>query len=79
MQNVFTETLPRNGSHNPVVLLFLGADRIENIFPYTAAYLEVFTGPLPGNVLIRSVTIFNITITKLMRNEKCIQNIVPEI
>jgi hypothetical protein len=55
---MFTETLPRNRLHNPVVLLLLGADRIENSFPYTAAYLKVFTEPLPGNVLIKSVTIF---------------------
>jgi hypothetical protein len=41
---MFTETLPRNEFHNPVVLLLLGADSIENNFPYTVAYLEVFTG-----------------------------------
>jgi hypothetical protein len=40
---VFTETLPRNGLHNPVVLLLLGADRTEKIFPYTVAYFKVFT------------------------------------
>jgi hypothetical protein len=54
---VFTGTLPRNGLHNPVVLLLLNADRIENNFPYTVAYLEVFIDPLPGNLLIKSVTI----------------------
>jgi hypothetical protein len=57
--NVFTETLPINGLHNTVVLLLLGADFIENIFPYTVAYLEVFTDPVPGNVLIKSVAIIN--------------------
>jgi hypothetical protein len=54
---VFTETLPRKGLHNPVVLLSLGADRIENSLPYTVAYLEVFTDPLPGCVLIKSVSL----------------------
>jgi hypothetical protein len=38
-----TETLPRNGLHNPVILRLLGADRIQNNFPYTVAHLEVFT------------------------------------
>jgi hypothetical protein len=52
---VFTETLPRNGLHNPVILLFLGADLIQNSFSNTVAYLEVFTDPLPSNVSIKSV------------------------
>jgi hypothetical protein len=42
--NVFTETLSRNGLHNSLVLLLLGADRVENSFPFTVAYLEAFTG-----------------------------------
>jgi hypothetical protein len=47
--------LPRNRLHNPVVLLLFGWDHIENSFPYTVAYLEVFTDPLTGIVLIKSV------------------------
>jgi hypothetical protein len=55
---VFTELLPRKGLHKLVVLLLLHADHIVNSFPYTVAYLEVFTEPLPGNVLVNSATIF---------------------
>jgi hypothetical protein len=66
---VFTETLPRNGFHNPVVLQLLGADRIENSFRYTVAYLEVFTDLLPGNVLIKSVTILSQNLPG--RSEEC--------
>jgi hypothetical protein len=39
--------------------VLLGANRIEKSFHYAVAYLEVFTDPLPGNVLIISVTILN--------------------
>jgi hypothetical protein len=49
---VLTEPMLRNGLHNPIVPLLLGADDIEN----TASYI-VFTELLPGNALIKFVTI----------------------
>jgi hypothetical protein len=49
-ESVFSETLLRNGLHNPVVPPLLCADDIEN----TASCSAVFTELLPGNALIKS-------------------------
>jgi hypothetical protein len=38
---VFTEQLLRNGLHNPVILLFFGADRIEKTALSTVAWQRV--------------------------------------
>jgi hypothetical protein len=54
---VFTEPLLRNGLHNPVVPLLLGADNIENTASSNVACWTVFTELLPGNALFKSVTI----------------------
>jgi hypothetical protein len=35
--NMFTQPLLRNGLHNPVILLLLGADRIESTAPSIVA------------------------------------------
>jgi hypothetical protein len=51
------EPLLRNGLHNPVVPPLLGADDIENTVSSIVAYWTVFTELLPGNALIKSVTI----------------------
>jgi hypothetical protein len=40
------------------VLLLLRADHIENSFSYIVAFLEMFTEPLPGKILIKSVAIY---------------------
>jgi hypothetical protein len=55
--NVFTEPLLRSGLHNPVFPPLLGADDIENTATSILACLTVFTELLPGNALIKSVTI----------------------
>jgi hypothetical protein len=47
---MFTEPLPRSGLQNPVVPPLLGADDIE----YTVSSI---TELLPGNALIKSVTV----------------------
>jgi hypothetical protein len=47
----------------------LGADHVENNFPYLVACWELFTEPLPGNALIKSVTICHISI-KYYGNEE---------
>jgi hypothetical protein len=52
-ENVFTEPLPRNGIHNPVVPLLLGADDTENTVPSIVACWTVFT-----EQLIKSVKIY---------------------
>jgi hypothetical protein len=54
---VFTEPLLRNGLHNPVVPPLLGADDIENTASFIVACWAVFIELLPGNALIKSVTI----------------------
>jgi hypothetical protein len=54
---VFAEPLLRNGLHNPVVSPLLGADDIENTASSVVACWAVFTELLPGNALIKSVTI----------------------
>jgi hypothetical protein len=54
---VFTEPLLRNGLHNPVVPPLFGVDDIENTAPSIVACWTVFTELLPGNALIKSVTI----------------------
>jgi hypothetical protein len=54
----FTDMLLRNWLHNPVVPPLLGADDIENIVSSIVACWTVFTELLPGNALIKSVTIF---------------------
>jgi hypothetical protein len=54
---VFTEPLLRNGLHNHVVPPLFGADDIENTASSIVACWTVFTGLLPGNALIKSVTI----------------------
>jgi hypothetical protein len=54
---VFTEPLPRNGLHNPVVPPLLGADDIENTASSIGACRTVFTELLPGNALKKSVSI----------------------
>jgi hypothetical protein len=56
--SVFTEPLLRNGLQNPVVPPLLGADDIENTASSIVACWTVFTELLPGNALIKSVTIF---------------------
>jgi hypothetical protein len=50
---VFTELL-----HNPVVPPLLGADYIENTASSIVACWTVFTELLPGNALIKYVTVF---------------------
>jgi hypothetical protein len=57
---VFTESLLRNGLHNPVVPPLLGADDIEKTVSSIVACWTVFTELLPGKSLIKSVTIFTI-------------------
>jgi hypothetical protein len=52
-----TELLLRNGLHNPVVPPLLGADDIENTASSIVACWTVFTELLPGNALIKFVTI----------------------
>jgi hypothetical protein len=54
---VFTKPLLRNGLHKPFVPPLLGADDIENIASSTVACWAVFTELMPGNALIKSVTI----------------------
>jgi hypothetical protein len=54
---VFTELLLRNGLHNPVVPPLLGPDDIENTASSLVACWTTFTELLPGNTLIKSVTI----------------------
>jgi hypothetical protein len=44
--------------HNPVIPPQLGADDIENTASSIVACWTVFTELLPGNALIKSVTIF---------------------
>jgi hypothetical protein len=55
---VFTEPLLRNGLHNSVVPPLLDADDIENTVSSIVACWNVFTELLPGNALIKSVTIY---------------------
>jgi hypothetical protein len=59
--SVFTESLLRNGLHNLVVPPLLGADDIENTTSPIVTCWTVFTELLPGNALIKSVTIFYIS------------------
>jgi hypothetical protein len=54
---VFTEPLPRSGLHNPVVPPLLGADYIENTALSIVVCSTVFIELLPGNALIKSVTV----------------------
>jgi hypothetical protein len=56
---VFTEPLLRNGLHNPVVPPLIGAADIENTASSIVACWTVFTELLPGNELIKSVTILS--------------------
>jgi hypothetical protein len=57
---VFSEPLLRNGLHNPVFPPLLYADDIENTTSSIVARWTVFAEVLPGNTLIKSVTILNI-------------------
>jgi hypothetical protein len=43
--------------HNPVIPPLLGADYIENTASSTVACWSMFTELLPGNALMKSVTI----------------------
>jgi hypothetical protein len=54
---VFTKPLLRKGLHNSVVPLLLGVDDIENTASSIVACWTVSTELLPGNELIKSVTI----------------------
>jgi hypothetical protein len=54
---VFTEPLLRNTLHKPIVSLLLGADDIESTASYIVECWTVFTELLPGNALIKSVTV----------------------
>jgi hypothetical protein len=56
-ESVFTEPFLRNGLHNPVVPPLLGLDDIENSLIYCCVCWTKFTELLPGNALIKSVTI----------------------
>jgi hypothetical protein len=56
--SVFTEPLLRNGLHNPAVPPLLGEDDIENTTSSIVACWTVFTELFPGNVFIRSVTVY---------------------
>jgi Na+/citrate or Na+/malate symporter len=55
---VLSEPLVRNGTHNPVVPPLLGAGDIEKTASSIIASWTVFTELLPGNALIKSVTVF---------------------
>jgi hypothetical protein len=55
---VFTEPLLSNGLHNPVVPPLLSAGDIENTASSIVACCTVFTELLPGNSLIKSVTVY---------------------
>jgi hypothetical protein len=55
---VFTELLLRNELHNPIVPVLLGADDVVNTASSVVACWTVFTELLPGNALIKSVTIY---------------------
>jgi hypothetical protein len=57
---MFTVPLLRNGLHNPVIPPLLGEDDIENTASSIVAWWTVFTELLPGNALIKSVTIFSL-------------------
>jgi hypothetical protein len=57
---VFTESLLRNGLHNTVVPPLLGEDDIENTASSIVACWTIFTKLLPGNGLIKTVTILNV-------------------
>jgi hypothetical protein len=52
-----TKPLLRSGLHNLVVPPLLGPDDIQNTVSSIAASWTVFTGLLPGNAFIKSVTI----------------------
>jgi hypothetical protein len=54
---MFTEPLFINGLHNPVVPPLLGVDDIEIRASSVIACWAVFTELLPGNALIKSVTL----------------------
>jgi hypothetical protein len=54
---VFTDSLLRNKSHIPFVLSLLAAGHIENTASSIVACWVAFTELLPGNVLIKSVTV----------------------
>jgi hypothetical protein len=56
---VFTEPLFRNGLHKPVIPQLFGPVEIENTASSIGASWTVFTELLPGNGLIKSVTIYN--------------------
>jgi hypothetical protein len=64
---MFTEPLLRNGLHNTVVPPLLGADGIENTASFIVACLTVFTEQLPGNALIKSITILSNHYTKYIK------------
>jgi hypothetical protein len=49
---MFTEPLPRNGLHNPIVLLLLGADHIENTCHVSDCE---FIGPLQALGVARTI------------------------
>jgi hypothetical protein len=55
---MFIETVLENGLPNPAVPPLRGADDIENTASSIVACWTVFTELLPGNALIKSVTIF---------------------
>jgi hypothetical protein len=67
---MFTKLLLRNGLHNRVVPQLLGVDDTENASSSIIACWAVFTELLPGNMLIRSVTLYtkNTYIPKLLLN-----------
>jgi hypothetical protein len=65
---VYTEPLLRNGLHNPVIPPLLGADDIENIASSVVACWTVFTELLPGNALIKSVTVLQLSSFILLCN-----------
>jgi hypothetical protein len=56
---VFTEPLLTNGLHNPVVPPLVGAQDIENTVSSIVSCWTVFRELLPGNALIKSVTMYS--------------------
>jgi hypothetical protein len=57
---VFTEPFHRDWLRNPVVPPLLGADGIENTASSIVACWTVFIELLPGNALIKSITVFRL-------------------
>jgi heme/copper-type cytochrome/quinol oxidase subunit 1 len=55
--NVFTEPMARSGFHNPAVPQLLGMDDVENAASSIVAFWVMFTELLPGNALIKNVTL----------------------